>query len=161
MSLTKSLRLAGHGPFSSKTTILGLKKLTKHDDVETMSDCLVGELDLDSEFNMPTFLMMMVRFFWNSLGLDDGIGNENPFHRGCQIQNHQQPFGRYLNNWENSPSALYFLPILQFVGGFSTMPLLNPHIRWKYTSPLVFNEFNVPILIGSNIANLASFNEQF
>ena len=63
MSLTKSLRLAGHGPFSSKTTILGLKKLTKHDDVETMSDCLVGELDLDSEFNMPTFLMMMVRFF--------------------------------------------------------------------------------------------------
>ena len=49
MSLTKSLRLAGHGPFSSKTTILGLKKLTKDDDVETMSDCLVGEFDFDSE----------------------------------------------------------------------------------------------------------------
>ena len=41
------------------------------------------------------------------------------------------------------------------------MPLLNPHIRWKYTSLLVFNEFNVPILISSNIANLALFNEQF
>ena len=127
-----------------------------------MSDCLVGELDLDSEGKHAHISHDDGPFFfWNSLGLDDGIGNENPFHRGCQIQNHQQPFGRYLNNWENSPSVLYFLPILQFVGGFSTMPLLNPHIRWKYTSPLVFNEFNVPILIGSNIANLASFNEQF
>ena len=161
MSLTKSLRLAGHGPFSSKTTILGLRKWPN---TMMLRQCLtvwLASWTWVPKVNMPTCLMMMVRFFWNSLGLDDGIGNENPFHRGCQIQNHQQPFGRYLNNWENSPSALYFLPILQFVGGFSTMPLLNPHIRWKYTSPLVFNEFNVPILIGSNIANLASFNEQF